>query len=79
MLPTCKEVSTAFARGEYAEASLGTKLRIQLHLVICWHCRRFRKQLTLIEQALRTVIFPAAGAAADAALQQAVIKRLRGL
>ena len=79
MLPTCKEVSTAFARGEYSGVSLGTKLRVQLHLALCWHCRRFRLQLALIDQTLRTLVFPASSPAADAALQQAVLKRLRTL
>lgn len=76
MLPTCKEVSSAFARGEYASASFATKLRMRLHLAICWHCRRFRRQIGLIEQALRQVVFVAPGPAAETALQQAVLKRL---
>ncbi len=79
ILPSCKEVSGAFARGEYASASPVTKLRVRLHLALCWHCRKFRAQLALIEQALRTVVFPAPGPAADTALQGAVLKRLRGL
>lgn len=79
MLPTCKEVSTAFARGEYDAASFVTKLRVRLHLAICWHCRRFRSQIRLVEQALRVAVFAAPGEGAVTALQATTLKRLRTL
>ena len=79
MIPDCKEVSTAFARGEYASASIFTKLRLQLHLAICRHCRRFKRQMELIEQALKTYAFPTPGPAAVAALEHASLKRMEHL
>jgi hypothetical protein len=53
ILPTCKEVSTALARGDYDGASVWIRLRARLHLAICWHCRRFKNQLGLIAAAFK--------------------------
>lgn len=52
-LPNCRQVSEAVARGDFARAPLGTRLRILAHLSICRACRRFRRQLQLIRMALR--------------------------
>ena len=76
ILPTCKEVSTSFARGDYDHAGPIERIRIHLHLYICWHCRRFRRQLQWVEEALRTRIFSAPDRAKVAALEQAVLKRM---
>jgi len=70
-LPTCLEVSTALARGEDA----GPLAR--LHLLICGHCRKFKRQLGLIAAALRERVFETPDAARAAALEKAVLARLR--
>jgi hypothetical protein len=46
ILPKCREVARAAASGE----SLGFLGR--LHLLLCSGCRRFRRQLALIETVL---------------------------
>jgi len=79
ILPDCKEVSAAFARGDVASASILSKLRMKLHLAVCWHCRRFKRQIELIEEALRNFAFPAPGPAAVAALEHAALKRMERL
>lgn len=56
--PSCKEVSTAAARGD----ALGAGAR--LHLLVCAYCRRFLRQLGLIDAALRETVFPKADASA---------------
>ncbi len=58
ILPSCKDVSGRAARGE----PLGVGGRH--HLLICRWCRRFLRQLGLIEQALRGEVFPGPDAAA---------------
>ena len=75
---TCKQVSTAFARGDYDDAPPFTLLRVRFHLLICWHCRRFKRQLNLIALAMRTHVFPAADPARTAALEQVILARLKG-
>jgi hypothetical protein len=77
ILLTCKEVSLAFARGEFSTASSWTRFRLRMHLLICRQCRRFQKQLGLIEEALKTVVFAVPDPAATAALEQAIIRRLQ--
>lgn len=77
ILPTCKEVSTAFARGEFSTYSPLRRARMRLHLLVCWHCRRFRRQMELIEKALKTVVFPLPDPARMDALKQAILGRLR--
>lgn len=76
ILLSCKEVSSAAARGEFAGAPPLARLRVGLHLLICRHCRRFRRQLALLAQWAAAA--PRADAARVRALEQAVLRRLRG-
>ena len=71
LLPSCREVSEAAARGE------GLSLRLLAHLAVCKGCRRFRRQLRLIAAALRERVFPEPGAAQVEDLRRAVLARLR--
>jgi hypothetical protein len=79
ILPRCKEVSTAVASGEFASAPALARLRMRLHLLICAHCRKFKRQLELIGLALRQGLFAPPDAARTAALERAVLARLRAL
>ncbi|MBI3548216.1 MAG: hypothetical protein HY078_04090 [Elusimicrobia bacterium] len=72
ILPTCKEVSTAVARGDFAEANAFARLGALLHLAICQHCRKFKRQLAMIAFALR----PRPDPAAVSALQKKLLQRL---
>jgi len=78
-MPNCREVSTAYARGDYAGASLLVRLGAGLHLLLCRQCRRFQRQLGLIESALKSSVFPVPDEARVAALRGAALARLRGL
>jgi hypothetical protein len=77
ILPTCKEVSLAFARDEFASASPFRRFRMRTHLLICRQCRRFRGQLELIEKALKTTVFGCPDGAPIEALQGAILARLK--
>lgn len=77
-LLTCKQVSMGFARGDYDDAPALALLRVRFHLMICWHCRRFKRQLDLIALAMRTRIFPVPDATGTAALERTILARLRG-
>ena len=77
ILPNCKEVSTALARGDYDAAPLLARLGARLHLAICAHCRKFKRQLELIGRALRSSFGAPPDAARTAALERSVLARLR--
>ena len=42
---TCKEVSTLVSTEQVHEAPLAQRIGVRLHLMMCRHCRRFRRQL----------------------------------
>jgi len=70
LLPSCREVSEAAARGE------PLTLLQRAHLAICAGCRRFRRQLALIERALRAGAFHEPDAAQVDDLRRAILARL---
>ena len=65
------------AQGALDQAPWPARLRAYAHLAICRYCRKFKRQLALISSALRETAFPAPDAARIAALEKAVIGRLR--
>jgi hypothetical protein len=42
---TCKEVSTLVSMGHVEEASPVQRMAVQFHLMMCRHCRTFRRHL----------------------------------
>ncbi len=52
---TCKEVSTLVSMGHVEEAPTAQRMAVQLHLMMCRHCRVFRRQLRLIGQLERLI------------------------
>jgi hypothetical protein len=71
LLPTCKEVSETTAREDRAG------LLVALHFLYCAGCRRFRAQLALVAAALKEKAFPRPDAARVAALEKAVLSKLK--
>ena len=49
---TCKEVSTLVASGSLESTSLTTRLRVRVHLLMCRHCRAFKRQLATLAAAV---------------------------
>jgi hypothetical protein len=45
---TCKEVSTLVSMDQVDEAPLARRMGVWLHLMMCRHCRAFRRQLLRI-------------------------------
>jgi len=50
---TCKEVSAAVASEALPRLSWRKRIGIQLHLLMCRHCRRYAAQLAAIGSAVR--------------------------
>ena len=52
-LMTCRDVSGMIGRGELEDARGLAKALAWLHLLVCRHCRRYRRQLRLLARAAR--------------------------
>jgi hypothetical protein len=50
---TCKEVSTLVSMDQVEDAPLARRLDVWLHLMMCHHCRAFRRQLLRIGRVAR--------------------------
>ncbi len=42
---TCRELARRVASDEVVEASLGGRLAVRMHLLLCGNCRRFVRQM----------------------------------
>ena len=52
---TCKEVSTLVSMEQVDEAPLTRRMGVSLHLMMCRHCRRFRRQLLRLGRVARLI------------------------
>ena len=52
-MPPCKE--DAIGQDDLRTGSWTTRLRLQLHLLVCRHCRRYAAQIRALGEAARTV------------------------
>jgi hypothetical protein len=52
---TCKEVSTLVSMEQVDEAPLAPRMGVWLHLMMCRHCRRFRRQLLRLGRIARLI------------------------
>ena len=48
----CREVTALVLAGEDRQLSLGERLGVRLHLLVCQACPRFVQQVTLMRRAL---------------------------
>ena len=47
----CREVATLLSTDQVASQPVSRRIAVRLHLMMCRHCRRFARQLTLLTQA----------------------------
>jgi hypothetical protein len=52
---TCKEVSTLVSMEQLDQAPRARRMAVQLHLMMCRHCRAFRRQLRRIGDVARLI------------------------
>ena len=50
---SCREVTRTISSGELEAAAWPRRLRVQLHLLMCRHCRRYTRQLKKLGAAAR--------------------------
>lgn len=51
--PSCAELATRLAKGEYERAPFWVRLAVRLHLRRCELCDRYARQLGLVAEAFR--------------------------
>lgn len=47
----CKEVATLLSTDQVTYQSVWRRIAVRVHLMMCRHCRRFARQLTLLKHA----------------------------
>ncbi len=50
----CKEVTTRLALKDLQQYSLADRVMIRFHLMICWVCRKYEKQMKVIGLAFKS-------------------------
>lgn len=79
MGPTCRDVSTACARGELETGTRWRRLGYRFHYVICPFCRAYRRQLRAVDSFFRQRWGQGAPQAAAKALQEKLNRWVDGL
>lgn len=49
----CKEVTKLISSDEYLSESWGRRLQVRLHLLMCRHCSRLARQISLLKSGSR--------------------------
>lgn len=52
-MDTCRDISALVSRAMDNRLSLGERLRVRLHLLLCQACRQFAHQMQLLRSATR--------------------------
>ncbi|HVE12510.1 MAG TPA: hypothetical protein VNI01_03875 [Elusimicrobiota bacterium] len=55
ILPSCKDVAQALSRGDFDEGSWLRRLRLRLHVFVCYVCRRYKAQIEFVNRGMRVV------------------------
>lgn len=53
LIRTCKEVHRLVAESMDRDAAFAERVTLRLHLAICDRCRRFKRQMGFLREALR--------------------------
>jgi hypothetical protein len=56
MIPSCKKVSELLSQAQDRRLTVGEKCGLYLHLALCEGCRRFRRQLEFIREAMKRYV-----------------------
>jgi hypothetical protein len=75
MIPSCDDLARAVSDGSYDEGPLFDRVRLKLHMVSCWVCRRYIAQMRWIDRAAR--VLWGEPAALDPDYKKRLVARLR--
>jgi hypothetical protein len=69
----CREVATLLSTDQVASQSVSRRIAVRFHLMMCRHCRRFARQLTLLKRVASDL-----GATFDQEVRADFVRRLHG-
>ena len=75
MIPSCDDLARAVSDGSYEEGPLYDRVRLRLHMIACWVCRRYTAQIRWIDRAGKELWAPSP--AADEDFKRRLIGRLK--
>jgi hypothetical protein len=75
VIPSCEDLARSVSDGSYVEGSWHVRVRLRLHMVSCWICRRYTAQIRWIDNAAKSVLASPAGADPD--FKRRLIGRLK--
>lgn len=76
LIPSCDDLARSVSDGSYEEGPAWDRLRLRLHMIACYFCRRYAAQIRWIDRAGRALWAPAA-VPADADFKRRLIGRLK--
>lgn len=53
LIPSCKEVSVLLSQAQDRPLSIGERLRLKAHLLLCEGCRYFARQVEFMRAAMK--------------------------
>lgn len=79
VMPSCKDISALISRGMDQQLPLHKRLSIRLHVSICKFCRRYEKQLHLIQEGVGHYANPDENAVTKALSTEAKVRLQQAL
>lgn len=76
LIPSCDDLARAVSDGSYEEGPAWDRLRLKLHMAVCYFCRRYAAQIRWIDRAAASV-WAAAAVPGDEDFKRRLIGRLR--
>jgi hypothetical protein len=76
LIPSCDDLARSVSDGSYDEGPAWDRLRLRLHMIACYVCRRYAAQIRWIDRAARTCWSPS-GSADDEIFKRRLIGRLK--
>ncbi|MFI5344767.1 MAG: hypothetical protein ACHQ51_00180 [Elusimicrobiota bacterium] len=75
VIPSCEDLARSVSDGSYEEGPWHARVRLRLHMIACWICRRYTAQIRWIDQASKSVLAPPTGEDPD--FKRRLIGRLK--
>ena len=76
IIPSCDDLARSVSDGSYEEGPWQDRVRLRLHMIACWYCRRYTAQIRWIDRAAKALWAPAA-VPADEDFKRRLIGRLK--
>ena len=75
VIPSCDDLARSVSDGSYIEGPWHERVRLRLHMISCWVCRRYAAQIRWIDKASKSALAPQVGEDPD--FKRRLIGRLK--